>query len=348
MEFDSERWIKVYTRDTTNLLMLSWQARGLLWSILRKLDPAGVLELGAHGPRALIAIMRIPPGEWDEAKALLDELTASGSVELLERDGSWFLIAPNFVEAQARQQPGTEAAKKRRQRARRKAIEAKARLFESGGDIGTSVSTKTPNMSPEGTFVSELSPLASPEKEKEKEKEISPKPPQGGDTEGGNPRDEVQTVVDRYLEHWRREVGRGTPPKFAKAKRGHIRARLREFDLATVLRVVDSFWANPWWDQAGRNRQPSHVFGSLEAFEKRLARADQVLGPPPPPELTAEERAEIERLKAEQDERIRRESEEMARRFPPPDESEQVDMLAKFNEAIDAGELDFLREFTGT
>ena len=55
MRWDDERYVRLYTRDTTDWLALSWQAQGLFVLILRKVNRAGVIDLGRAGKRGLAA-----------------------------------------------------------------------------------------------------------------------------------------------------------------------------------------------------------------------------------------------------------------------------------------------------
>lgn len=93
MNWGDERYVRIYTRDTTDWLLWSWQARAVFVELCRKVDRAGVLEFGARGPKAIAAHLRIP---WEVVEPALGELTESGTVEI--RDGA--LVVINFLEAQ--------------------------------------------------------------------------------------------------------------------------------------------------------------------------------------------------------------------------------------------------------
>ena len=116
MRWEDERYVRLYTRDTTDWLALSWFAQGLFGLILRKVDKAGILELGRHGKRGLAAHIG-GPAAWASLEGPLEELLADGCVEL---QGSR-LVCPNFIEAQEAHH--SDAARKRteRERARAKA-----------------------------------------------------------------------------------------------------------------------------------------------------------------------------------------------------------------------------------
>lgn len=113
MNFADERWIKLYTRDEPDFLSLSWQARGLLFHLLRKVDRAGVLRCGRIGKKGIAVTMSAP---WAEIAPYLEELLEDGCVEFDAETGTFTI--PNFHEAQeakasgrARQRASRELAK---------------------------------------------------------------------------------------------------------------------------------------------------------------------------------------------------------------------------------------------
>lgn len=95
MDWSDERYVRVYTRDTADFLALSFEAQGLLGLIIRKLDRAGVLELGRHGKRG-VAIAIGHPARWDAIAPALEELLLDGCIVM---DGTR-LVMLNFIEAQ--------------------------------------------------------------------------------------------------------------------------------------------------------------------------------------------------------------------------------------------------------
>lgn len=93
MDWASERYVRLYIRDTADWLMLPWQARALWPHILRKCDRAGTIALGKHGLRVLPTIVTLPPEVVDPGIAALIE---DGCV----RHEDERLAVPNFQEAQ--------------------------------------------------------------------------------------------------------------------------------------------------------------------------------------------------------------------------------------------------------
>ena len=114
MNWQDEQFIKVYTRDTGEWTLLSWDAQALLLQILRKVDRSGVLQLGKHGVRVLPAAL----GHREQAEritAALAELTADGCVVLRPE----CLVVPNFIAAQTSRQ--SDKARQQSARDRRRA-----------------------------------------------------------------------------------------------------------------------------------------------------------------------------------------------------------------------------------
>lgn len=114
MNWQDEQFVKVYTRDTGEWTLLSWDAQALLLQILRKVDRSGVLQLGKHGARVLPAAL----GHREQAEritAALAELTADGCIVLRPE----CLVVPNFIAAQTSRQ--SDKARQQSARDRRRA-----------------------------------------------------------------------------------------------------------------------------------------------------------------------------------------------------------------------------------
>jgi hypothetical protein len=111
MDWANERYVRVYTRDTVDWSLLSWQARSLWLHLMRKFDRAGCIYLGRHGVRGLAVLVGMPFEVVDQA---VEELAKDGCVELR---GEW-LVAKNFIDAQEADQ--TDAQRAREYRARRR------------------------------------------------------------------------------------------------------------------------------------------------------------------------------------------------------------------------------------
>lgn len=114
MRWSDERFVKVYTRDTPDLLALGWEARALLWELLRKVDRAGIFELGKSGNRGLAVVTGIPVEVVDRALPILIQ---DGCVESHGRH----LLVRSFIEAQEAKQSDKARQQKCRESDRDKA-----------------------------------------------------------------------------------------------------------------------------------------------------------------------------------------------------------------------------------
>jgi hypothetical protein len=112
MRYEDERYVRLYTRDTTTWLLLPWQGRALLPLILRKVDRAGIMDLGEDGTEALAAHVGLP---IDVVEVGLEALLRRG-VLVLRQDG--LLVWPRFIEAQEARQSDRARARAARERAR--------------------------------------------------------------------------------------------------------------------------------------------------------------------------------------------------------------------------------------
>ncbi len=112
MNWPDERYVRVYTRDTTDWLGLSWQAQGLFCLLLRKVDRAGLLDLGKQGNAGLASHIG-GPSAWRDMEPALDELLRDGCVEVVGTS----LVIRNFIEAQeAKQSDKVRQAESRNRR----------------------------------------------------------------------------------------------------------------------------------------------------------------------------------------------------------------------------------------
>lgn len=131
MNWEDERYVRVYTRDTTSWLLWSWQAQALFCLLLRKADRTGAIDLGAHGKRGVCAHVKMP---WELAEGALDELLTDGCLQVrnetsTDRNAKTILVFVNFVAAQE----AVASSKLRQQRWREKA--PKPNETSTDGDV---------------------------------------------------------------------------------------------------------------------------------------------------------------------------------------------------------------------
>ena len=110
MDWTNERYVRLYTRDTDDWLVLSWQAKALFPLILRKVDRSGYLatKRGAIGVAAQTGL------PLDLVEVGLPDLIRDGSVT--ECDEGYLM--PNYIEAQEAPQSDAQRARDMRERRR--------------------------------------------------------------------------------------------------------------------------------------------------------------------------------------------------------------------------------------
>jgi hypothetical protein len=112
MRWEDERYVRVYTRDTTTMLRIGWEGRALLVEILRKVDRAGILTL--EDPVVDLAVMlRMPEDVVERALAALTRGTSPCVVVHANQ-----LLVPNFIEAQEAKQSDKQRKAESRSKAR--------------------------------------------------------------------------------------------------------------------------------------------------------------------------------------------------------------------------------------
>lgn len=123
MRWGDESYVRVYTRDTGDWVALGWEAQALFLLTMRKVDRAGILQLGKSGVRGLAGLVAMPVEVVERA---LQVLLEDGCVAL----NGTTLVMPNFIEAQEASQ--TDAQRKREQRARDRDLAAASVTFRDG------------------------------------------------------------------------------------------------------------------------------------------------------------------------------------------------------------------------
>lgn len=113
LDYSNERWVRLYTRDTATWKLIDWRARTVLLHLLRKVDRAGVLDVGDDGEIGLAAVLELPP----------EEIVAPGIAQLVKRgvvvNSGTAYVLPAFLAAQ--EAPASDAQRQRDARERRRA-----------------------------------------------------------------------------------------------------------------------------------------------------------------------------------------------------------------------------------
>jgi hypothetical protein len=144
LDHKQERYIKVFVKDTSNWLLGPWQARAMLPLIMRKLDRAGILDLGEEGIEALAVHTSMP---IEIVETGLSWWIQRGTLKLVRGN----LVMPNFMEAQEATQDDAQRARESRARRREVAMAVEAGLVTKRDDdvtnrddrAGTSATTST-------------------------------------------------------------------------------------------------------------------------------------------------------------------------------------------------------------
>jgi len=109
VDWENERYVRVYTRDTADLLAVGWEGRLVWYEMLRHCDRSGLIDTG--GDIAPVAeMLRVPVTVFDVA---IPRLEARGMIAVGEKA----VLLPNFMEAQEAKQ--SDRQRQRESRARR-------------------------------------------------------------------------------------------------------------------------------------------------------------------------------------------------------------------------------------
>ncbi len=262
MRFEDERYVRLYTRDTITWLMLSWQGRCVAPLILRKVDRAGLLDLGDHGMDGLAATLQVPA---DVAREGLQSMIDKGVVTMRGSTVVW----PRFIEGQDTPQSD---------RARQKAAREKARDIAAADETVTNRDDASQNVTERHAASRGVTPICAvpicAEREKEYIVDSSPEPtqePLALNVEHMAPPEDA--VWAHWLDGWRTRIGGGRPPEFSPKRRGMARARLESYSPEDLTRAIHALWASDWHVSEGHYAFEL-VMRNDEQVDKFLARCD--------------------------------------------------------------------------
>lgn len=320
MRWEDERYVKSYTRDTTDWLALSFEAQGVWLMLLRKFDGAGIIDLGRHGKRG-IAIAIGHAHRWKDLEPAVDELLADGCLVIEGQKA----IGPNFVEAQEAR--ASDAARKRAQRERDRdlALAGDAKCAES---LDTEVTPRHAESRAvtRGHAKSHEVTLSSAQPSSAK---LSPAQPKNNDLSAGadagpvavavsepddpvpavpTPADVARQFADpaspvnqpllvavpppppdpraaqarEVFEHWRRVMGRSGRTEFDAKRRRAVEARLKGgYSVADLCRAIDGCAVTPW----NNGTETGKRYDDLELICRDAAHVDRFIthaaSPPP-------------------------------------------------------------------
>ncbi len=146
MDWSEERYARIYTRDTADLLAFGWEGRLVWYELVRKVDRAGVLDHG--GDIDVVAeLLRVPVEIFNVGIA---RIAKRGSARLNETA----IIIPNYIEAQ-------EAEQSDRQRQRESRARRRDRALANGADPAAAKAAARPDLYG-GRTVTPRDPVTSP------------------------------------------------------------------------------------------------------------------------------------------------------------------------------------------
>lgn len=130
MDWSNESYVRVYTRDTTTWKLMDWRARTVLLHLFRKVDRAGVLDVGSDGVFGLAAVLELPLEVVEPGIAQL--VTARGNAEPTVVSTGTSYVLPRFLEAQEASQSDRQRKRASRDRRRTEALTQSRNVTASG------------------------------------------------------------------------------------------------------------------------------------------------------------------------------------------------------------------------
>jgi hypothetical protein len=118
VDFSNERYVRLYTRDTDNWVVLSWQAKALFPLMLRKADRAGIIET-RRGAKAIAVATGLPLEVVEVGLRDLLEAPEGEQPAVVQIETGYFL--PNYIDAQEATQSDAQRARESRERRRERA-----------------------------------------------------------------------------------------------------------------------------------------------------------------------------------------------------------------------------------
>lgn len=132
MDWSNERYVRLYTRDSADMLAVGWEGRLVLYELIRKVDRAGILDHG--GDLEIVPeMLRVP-----------QDVFLTGFAKLMKREvvlvTDRAIVLPGFIEAQEAPQSDRLRQQESRHRRRDRAV-AESRNVTSGHEAGPDVTS---------------------------------------------------------------------------------------------------------------------------------------------------------------------------------------------------------------
>jgi hypothetical protein len=274
VNFEDERYVRVYTRKTVTMKLLGWEGRMCLHALLLEVDRAGVLELEGMDPAEALAAMADLPIE--HARVGMARLIERGVVTV--RDG--ILLLPRFIEAQEAKQ--TDAQRQRESRANRA---ARLRISEHAARVVppdvTNRDHKRSHDVTSGHTESHAvtvghSVLSSAQLSSAQQGDLTPTPVVAPKVQESPPVSAIQPAIPadhvrlqrHYAAAFRRETGadhvlaRGQGSRHGRALQDLLEAC--KGDLGEACGVIDRALADPW--QRGKRPELWNIVADVNKF----------------------------------------------------------------------------------
>jgi hypothetical protein len=284
VRWEDERYVRIYTRDTTTWKLLPWQSKALLLLLLRKADRAGIIDLDEDAYDGIAAITDMPRELVDAA---MPELLRRGIFVISGNK----LVAPKFVEAQEAAASGKLRVELHRERV--KTRNESLQVVTSGNEPSRGVTPSradpcrtdpeedpgSAGSEPDGSGSSPRSPDGSPDTAKPftdrtPERPAPEAPPIAPPADASptvpaakagrrreadraialplagidapNPRKEAEEVFAVYLDERRKHVGDARAPVLDDKRRRLIVARRQTFSLEDLKLAARGAWLDDW------------------------------------------------------------------------------------------------------
>lgn len=245
MRWEDERYVRLYTRDTITWKLLPWQSKAILPLLLRKLDRAGVLELGDEDLEGVAALIEVP---WEVVEAGLRGLLKRG---VFLHSGK-ALVMPNFLAAQEVSMSDAQRKREQRERERNRRVSGEKPIPSGVSQNVTECHEMSQAVTPSHEASQSVTPylavpcLTVPLKETHVEPPAPLRLAPAGPKQPGR--------VEAVFEHWRKAMKKPPGAKLNGKRRRAVEARLREgYTVEDLCRAVDGCALSPY--HMGQNDQ---------------------------------------------------------------------------------------------
>ncbi|MEE9395234.1 MAG: hypothetical protein V3W41_22305 [Planctomycetota bacterium] len=289
MDWENERYVRAYTRDTADLLAIGWEGRTTLWEMLRKADRAGIVEGDIE---VLPELLRLPA---EVVRTGLKKMLQRGVAELGIVEGADCFVLPNFIEAQEAKQSDKQRQRESRGR-RRDAARGVTKCDNMTRDEAIAAIKVAPTLAhphvterdaeshDAGTERDEMS-HDPPDPPPESEQNVTPSlavpslavpdlilsnsPSRGDQVPTKKIPEDVASVWEAFEVARKQRYPESRKLTPSGARMGNIRARLKDFGQERVMAAMAKFFDSRFhWASCDDAKNPELLFRSVSQFEK--------------------------------------------------------------------------------